>query len=146
MTAKQGEKPAQRFIDAGRAETEIFVPDPDIASVYDADRNGHGASSGSLHMQQLIERQVGLDHDLSAGDPDAVVEDANFVGEEAVGGGNPTPDQGIVAELGHAIGLEYQDAEPLHTTEKLQQRDRKRWELDPASSEDYQDRVGRRRD
>jgi hypothetical protein len=45
--------------------------------------------------------------------------------------------------LGEAVGLIYEDNEPLHTAEKLNERDRRRWELDPASSEDYNDRVNR---
>ena len=46
-------------------------------------------------------------------------------------------------EIGEALGVTYEDNEPLHTTEKVGERDRKRWELDPASSEDYNDRVNR---
>jgi len=49
----------------------------------------------------------------------------------------------VVEELGEAVGLRYQDNEPLHTEEKLQERDRNRWELDPASSEDYFNRVNK---
>ena len=72
---------------------------------------------------------------LSGGDVDAAWEDSS-VGEESVGGGNPTPDQSVVSELGEAMGISYQDNEPLHTEEKLLERDRHRWELDPASSDD----------
>jgi hypothetical protein len=76
---------------------------------------------------------------LSGGDVDAAWEGADS-GEEAVGGSSPTPDQAIVQELGEALGLTYEDNEPLGTTEKLEKRDRDRWDLDPASSEDYQER------
>ncbi|MFN7927930.1 MAG: DUF6335 family protein [Blastocatellia bacterium] len=76
---------------------------------------------------------------LSGGDVDAAWEDAD-VGEESVSGGNPTPDQSVVEELGEAMGITYEDNEPLHTEEKLSARDKHRWELDPASSEDYQER------
>ena len=44
-------------------------------------------------------------------------------------------------ELGKAVGLTYEDAEPLHTTEKIDARDEHRWELDPASSEGYEERM-----
>ena len=91
-------------------------------------------------MLHDIEEHHGYDRDLNAGDPDVDIEDAATVGEESVGGGNPTPDQDIVDEIGEAVGLQYQDNEPLHTTEKVEERDRHRWELDPASSEDYRDR------
>jgi hypothetical protein len=129
-----------QFIDAGRAETEIFEPDPEIAEVFESEKHGHGARAGGRQVQQEIREQHGFDRDLSAGDPDVDVEDANFVGEEAVGGGNPTPDQDRVDEIGQAVGLEYADNEELHTTEKVEERDRHRWELDPASSEDYKER------
>lgn len=77
---------------------------------------------------------------LSGGDVDAAWDEA-AVGEESVGGGNPTPDQSIVSELGEAMGIEYNDNEPLHTEEKLIERDRHRWELDPASAEDFREKV-----
>ena len=136
---KKDEKHGE-FVDVGRAETEVFEPDPDIAEVYESDQHGHGARSGGRQLQRSIEQHHGIDRDLNAGDPDVNVEDANYVGEESPGGGNPTPDQDIVDEIGEAVGLEYQDNEPLHTTEKVEERDRHRWELDPASSEDYQQR------
>jgi hypothetical protein len=77
---------------------------------------------------------------LAGGDVDAAWEEAD-VGEELVGGDNPTPDQDVVDELGAAMGITYGDGEKLHTTEKLEERDRKRWELDPASSEEYPERL-----
>lgn len=131
----------EKFVDVGRAETEIHVPDPDINEVFEADQRGHGARSGGQQMQREMAEQRGFDRDLAAGDPDVMIEDSVFVGEEAPGGGQPTPDQDIVDEIGEAVGLEYQDNEPLHTTEKVEERDRHRWELDPASSEDYKTRV-----
>ena len=76
---------------------------------------------------------------ITGGDVDADVENAYFSGDEAPGGDNPTPDQDIVDEIGRAIGLEYQDSEELDA-DKVVERDKHRWELDPASSEDYKDR------
>lgn len=145
MKEKDEEKHGQ-FVDAGRAESEIFEPDPDVAEVFESDQHGHGAHSGGQQMQHHMKEQHGFDRDLNAGDVDVDVEDASMVGEEAVGGGNPTPDQDIVDEIGQAVGLEYQDNEELHTTDKVEERDRHRWELDPASSEDYRERSRRRRD
>lgn len=77
---------------------------------------------------------------ITGGDVDADVEDAYFTGDEAPGGDNPTPDQDIVDEIGKALGVEYQDNEELQGANKLEERDKHRWELDPASSEDYRDR------
>jgi hypothetical protein len=76
---------------------------------------------------------------LAGGDIDAAWDQAD-VGEETVGGTTPTPDQDIVDEIGRAVGVNYEDGEPLHTTEKLERRDEQRWELDPASSEDFAER------
>jgi Family of unknown function (DUF6335) len=78
---------------------------------------------------------------LAAGDVDAAWEDADEEGEETVGGMTPTPDQDIVDEVGDAVGLTYSDTEPLHTDDKLSQRERNRWELDPASDPEYAERV-----
>jgi hypothetical protein len=76
---------------------------------------------------------------LAGSDIDAAWDKA-AVGEETVGGTTPTPDQDLVDEIGRAVGIEYEGAEPLHTTEKLERRDEQRWELHPASSEDFTER------
>jgi hypothetical protein len=76
---------------------------------------------------------------VAGGDIDAAWDQAD-AGEETVGGTTPTPDQDIVDEIGRAVGLDYADGEPLHTTEKLERRDAQRWELHPASSEDFSER------
>ena len=52
----------------------------------------------------------------------------------------PTPDQDRVDDIGRALGVEYQDNEPLKASDKIAERDRHRWELDPASSDDYKER------
>jgi hypothetical protein len=78
--------------------------------------------------------------DITGGDVDVDVEDAYFTGDEAPGGDNPTPDQDIVDDIGKALGVVYQDNEELKGADKVKERDRKRWELDPASSEDYRER------
>ncbi len=78
--------------------------------------------------------------ELTGGDIDAYWEDADAVGDEAVGGTAPTPDQNVTEELGAAVGLEMDDAAFLRTNEILEERDDSRWELDPMSSEDYKNR------
>jgi hypothetical protein len=78
---------------------------------------------------------------LTGGDVDADWEEAYTSGEEAPGGENPTPDQDVVEEIGRALGVEYDDAEELKGADKIEQRDRHRWELDPASADDYRDRT-----
>ena len=75
--------------------------------------------------------------ELTGGDVDASWEDAYAVGDEAPGGDNPTPDQDRVDDIGKALGVQYEDSEELKAADKISERDRHRWELDPASAEDY---------
>jgi hypothetical protein len=77
---------------------------------------------------------------LTAGDIDANWSEAYASGEETPGGDMPSPDQDVVEEIGRALGVEYDDAEELKGSEKIEERDRHRWEYDPASAEDYRDR------
>ena len=77
---------------------------------------------------------------LSGGDPDAEWDHPDD-GGEAVGGSTPTPDQDMVDDLGRAAGVTYEDNEPIKGEEKVAARDEHRWEVDPASSEDYQERL-----
>ena len=74
---------------------------------------------------------------LTAGDVDAKWEDAYAVGDEAPGGDNPTPDQQRVDDIGKALGVNYQDNQELQGGDELTDRDKHRWELDPASSDDW---------
>ncbi|MCY7345479.1 MAG: DUF6335 family protein [Pyrinomonadaceae bacterium] len=69
----------------------------------------------------------------SGGDIDAEWESANDDGAEAFGGHNPTPDQSNVEENAHAYGIDFQDNEPLDILEKMEKRDRNRFELDESS-------------
>ncbi len=78
---------------------------------------------------------------LSAGDPDVSRQGVD-TGEETPGGSTPTPDQDKVDEIGEAVGVTYQEDEPLMFDEKYGKRDETRWEDDPASSEDYVARQG----
>jgi hypothetical protein len=78
--------------------------------------------------------------ELTGGDLDAARDPGATTGEEIVGGSNPTPDQDLVDEIGKGAGVTYADNEPLKFGDKVADRDANRWELDPASSEDYEDR------
>lgn len=71
----------------------------------------------------------------SGGDIDASWEEVNSTGSEAFGGHNPTPDQSDVEENAHAYGVDFQDNEPLDLLEKMEKRDRDRFELDENSKE-----------
>lgn len=109
-------------------------------SSLDLDRTASAVRSGRRGMKQRSDNLTQTGPALTGGDVDADWESAYSVGDEAPGGDNPTPDQDIVDDIGRAVGVEYEDNEELKGDEKIAKRDRKRWELDPASSEDYNDR------
>jgi len=72
----------------------------------------------------------------SGGDIDASWEEVNSSGSEAVFGHNPTPDQSDVEENAHAMGIDFEDNEPLDFTKKFERRDRDRYELNENSKSD----------
>src|SRR4051812_34964916 len=97
------------------------------------------ARSGRSALQQARKARTNTSPEMTGGDVDADWEDAYAVGDEAPGGDNPTPDQDRVDDIGRAIGIEYADNEELKGADKVIERDKHRWELDPASAEDYPD-------
>jgi hypothetical protein len=99
-----------------------------------------GLNIGGRTMHDRMSEYTDVSPELSGGDVDAAWSQADVAGEEAVGGTVATPDQSIVDELGTAVGLDMADQEYVHTNEVLETRDDRRWELDPQSSEDYQER------
>ena len=99
-----------------------------------------GFNIGNRDLEDEISEYTYTSPELTGGDVDAAWEQAAAVGDEAVGGTVATPDQDIVDEIGAAVGLEMADQEYVHTSEVLETRDDRRWELDPQSSEDYQER------
>ena len=119
-------------------EVEESVPTP--PSSLDMNRGASAARSGRAEMREARRDHNETSPVLTGGDVDANWEDAYAVGDEAPGGDNPTPDQDRVDDIGKALGVEYQDNEELRASDKIAERDKKRWELDPASSEDYRDR------
>jgi hypothetical protein len=125
-------------LERARRTLDETVPTP--PSSLDMDRHGSAVRTGRAVMADVLRDHRGMSPDIAAGDVDVDVEDAYFTGEEAPGGDNSTPDQDIVDDIGRALGVEYQDNEPLRGSDKVVERDKHRWELDPASSEDYRDR------
>jgi hypothetical protein len=98
------------------------------------------AKSGRDELRHKLERHTSSSPALTAGDVDADWESADSSGDEAPGGDNPTPDQDVVDEIGRALGVEYDDDEELQGGDEIADRDRHRWELDPSSAEDQEDR------
>jgi hypothetical protein len=107
-------------------ETEPSIPD---------------VSAGTEKLAERFRENPNTDPSLSGGDVDARWEMAESGGDESVGGSMPTPDQDVVDEIGQGMGITYADDEELKFGEKERSRDERRWELDPASSEDYIDRT-----
>jgi hypothetical protein len=108
------------------SETEAFPPPLETIST-------------SAQLSGRAERSDSDRTALSGGDPDVSSQGID-AGTETPGGSNPTPDQDLVDEVGAAAGMTYQDNEPLDFGEKATARDEARWELNPASAEDYQER------
>lgn len=103
-------------------------------------RHASAASTGADEMRMKLAQHTSTGPVLTAGDVDANWEAAETAGEGAPGGENPTPDQNEVEGIGQALGVQYDDDEELRGGEEIADRDHDRWELDPASSEDFEDR------
>jgi hypothetical protein len=121
-----------------RDEDDLIQQTP--PSSLDLDRSASAVRTGRRILKDKFDEHTETSPALTAGDVDADWESAYSVGDEAPGGDNPTPDQDIVDDIGRAVGVEYQDNEELKGEEKITKRDRNRWELDPASSDDWDDR------
>ena len=113
---------------------------PSTPSSLDLDRSASSARSGRRELVEKLHQHTESSPALTGGDVDADWESAYAVGDEAPGGDNQTPDQGIADDIGKALGVQYEDNEELKGEKKISDRDKKRWELDPASSDDYDDR------
>ncbi len=119
-------------------ELDETVPSP--SSSLTLDRRPSAARSGRDELRATRLEHNEVSPEITAGDVDADWEGAYANGDEAPGGDNPTPDQDRVDDIGKALGIEYEDTEELKAADKITERDHHRWELDPASSEDYPDR------
>ncbi|HEX6085149.1 MAG TPA: DUF6335 family protein [Thermoanaerobaculia bacterium] len=98
-------------------------------------------SASSAKLNHRLQNDSLADPTITAGDLDAQWEGAQFSGDESAVSSMPTPGQSQVDDIGAAMGVTYQDNEELKFGDKERSRDKKRWELDPASSDDYQDRI-----
>lgn len=95
------------------------------------------ARTGHAELVEELREHTEASPAFTAGDVDARWQDAYAIGDEAPGGDNMTPDQDRVEDIGKALGVTYQDDQPLGGGEEIADRDRRRWELDPASSDDW---------
>ena len=95
------------------------------------------ARTGREELLQHIKEHNETSPAITAGDVDADWQLAYSSGDEAPGGDNPTPDQDVVDEIGEALGVNYDEGEELKGAAKIEARDKHRWELDPASKDDF---------
>lgn len=108
-----------------------YVPDPEIEEFMEEEIS-RAPKDPELLAHRLKNNTAASPKD-SGGDIDAEWEDVNDSGTESVGGDNPTPDQSDVEENAHAVGVNFEDNEELEVIDKIERRDRKRFELDPRS-------------
>jgi hypothetical protein len=135
LALSPGKKPR---LDRPRRTLDETVPTP--PSSLNMDRRGSAARTGRAELEQDRQVHGSMTRGITGGDVDVNLEQAYFTGDGAPGGDNPTPDQDVVEDIGRAIGIEYQDNEELRASDKVAKRDKHRWELDPASAEDYKER------
>lgn len=109
-----------------------FVPDPDIEQFMEEEIK-RAPKDPELLAQRQRNNTASSPMD-SGGDIDATWDDDT--GSESVSGDNPTPDQSDVEENAHAMGVNFEDNEELEVLDKIERRDRHRFELDPRSKTD----------
>src|SRR5262245_39891097 len=113
------------------ANNPDYVPDPDIEEFMEEEIS-RAPKDPELLAHRLRNSTAASPRD-AGGDLDAVWEDVNESGSEAVAGDNPTPDQSLVEENANAVGVNFEDNEELDFLEKIQRRDRERFELEEFS-------------
>jgi hypothetical protein len=94
------------------------------------------APTAPEELEQRIRENHSASPADSGGDIDAQWEEVNTTGSESVFGDNPTPDQSDVEANAHAMGINFEDNEPLDFIKKLEKRDDDRYELDESSKSD----------
>ena len=108
-----------------------YIPDPEIEEFMEEEIS-RAPKDPELLAHRLRNNTAASPRD-AGGDLDAVWEDVNESGSETVAGDNPTPDQSVVEENAYAVGVTFEDNEELDFLDKIERRDRERFELDPRS-------------
>jgi len=111
-----------------------FVPNPEIEEFMEEEIAR--APKDPEQLAQRLRNNTSSSPKDSGGDLDATWEDVNDSGEESVGGDNPTPDQSLVEENANAMGVNFEDNEELEFIDKIDRRDRDRFELEENSKAD----------
>ena len=129
--AKKGE---DRYL----ANDPNYVPDPEIEEFMEQEI--HRAPKDPDLLANRLRNNTAASPRDAGGDLDADWEDVNDSGSETVAGDNPTPDQSLVEENANAIGVSFEDNEELEFIDKIEKRDRDRFELD-ENSKAYEDMI-----
>ena len=122
-------KPAEGF--EYLSNNPDYVPDPEIEEFMEEEILR--APKDPEQLAQRLRNNTAASPSDAGGDLDASWEDVNESGSETVAGDNPTPDQSLVEENAQAIGVTFEDNEELEFIDKIERRDRDRFELDPRS-------------
>src|SRR6266567_7199902 len=112
-----------------------FVPDPEIEEFME-EEIAHAPKDPELLAHRLRNNTAASPQD-AGGDIDAAWEDVNESGSETFAGDSPTPDQSMVEENARAIGTSFEDNEELDFLNKIERRDRDRFELEEQSKTRY---------
>lgn len=129
---------AKKGDDTYLANDPDYIPDPEIEEFMELEIS-RAPKDPDVLAQRLRNNTAASPRD-AGGDLDAAWEDVNDSGSETVAGDNPTPDQSLVEENASAIGVSYEDNEELEFLEKIEKRDRDRYELD-ENSKAYEDMI-----
>ena len=124
-------KPAEEFYLSNNPD---FVPNPEIEEFMEEEISRAPKDPEQL-AHRLRENTAASPRD-AGGDLDASWEDVNDSGSESVSGHNPTPDQSVVEENANAMGVNFEDNEELDFLDKIERRDRDRFELEESSKAD----------
>ena len=112
--------------DAINERTNRYTDDENIEAVFEERQKL--ASGGRQKLEEKLDEHNAQNPKLTADDLDAAWENSIVSGDESVGGMAPTPGQNEVDNIGDALGITYDDDEPLGGEEKLREHDRKRLE------------------
>ena len=108
-----------------------YVPDPEIEEFMELEISR--APKDPEQLAHRLRNNTAASPRDAGGDLDANWEDVNDSGSETVAGDNPTPDQSLVEENAQALGVSFEDNEELEFIDKIERRDRDRFELDENS-------------
>ena len=115
-----------------------YVPDPEIEEFMELEISR--APKDPEQLAHRLRNNTAASPRDAGGDLDADWEDVNDSGSETVAGDNPTPDQSLVEENAQALGVSYEDNEELEFIDKIEKRDRDRFELD-ENSKAFEDMI-----